>query len=61
MPVNQSSPCDPVIHALCLRLAKRIVHIFGGILMESERHEALTQTYLALREELDKPTPNPEV
>lgn len=58
--IIESQSADPAIHVLCIRIAKRIVHLFAGILMEHERPVALKETYIVLREELDKSgTPEP--
>jgi hypothetical protein len=61
MRIIESSPCDPALHSICTKVVVRIVNLFSGILMDHEKPEALKQTYLVLREELDKPRPQEEL
>lgn len=45
----ESRPTDLVTHAVAERMAREIVHIFSGVLMDHEKPEALYQSYLAAR------------
>jgi hypothetical protein len=57
----ESQSCDPAVHALCVRIAKRCVWIIQACLREEERIEAAREFYRVLREELEKPPRQPEV
>lgn len=50
---NQSA--NPAVHALCVKISKRLVWIIQACLRDEERVEAVRQFYAVLREELDKP------
>lgn len=49
-----SQPADPIVHEAASRMARQIVAVFQGILMEHERAEALLQSYRVAREELER-------
>jgi hypothetical protein len=61
MPVVSSQPCDPAVHAQCIKIARKCVWIIQACLREEERGEALREFYMVCREELDKPRSTPEI
>jgi len=59
--IQQNAACDPAVHAICIQIARKCLWIIRGCLRDEERHDALEAFYLAAREALDKPQPQPEV
>jgi hypothetical protein len=57
----ENQPCDPALHALCVRIARRCVWIIQACLREEERIDAAREFYRVLREELAKKPGHPEL
>lgn len=49
-----SQPADPIVHEAASRMARQIVAVFQGILMEHEKQAALTEAYKVAREGLEQ-------
>ena len=59
--IQKNAPCYPAVHSICIQIASKCLWIIQGCLREEERGDALEAFYLAAREILDKPQPEPEV
>ena len=59
--IQQNVPCDPSVHKLCMEIASRCTSIIRPLLRQEEVGEALREFYIAARQVLDKPQPQPEV
>jgi hypothetical protein len=59
--IQQNQACDPAVHALCMRLARRFTDIIKPLLRQEEVGECLREAYMAAREEIEKPKREPEV
>lgn len=51
--IIESQSCDPRVHQAAMDMAREIVRVFSGILMNSEKHAALTEAYRVAREGLE--------
>lgn len=56
----ESRPADPAVHAACVRIARRCLHVIQAVLREEEWGDALHEFYRVCREELDKPATREE-
>jgi hypothetical protein len=54
-----TAPCDPAVHTLCMRIARRCTMIVRGTLRDDEVSDCFTEMYKAARDEVEK-KPAPE-
>jgi hypothetical protein len=60
--ITHSESCNPAVHALCIRIARKCTDIIRPLLRQEEVGECLREFYLAAREVIDKPpSREPEV
>jgi hypothetical protein len=60
--IYQNQPCDPAVHSLCMRLARKFTDIVRPLLRQEEVGECLREAYMAAREEIEKkPGREPEL
>ena len=52
--IQTNAPCDPAVHELCMRLARRFTDIIKPLLRQEEVGECLREAYLTAREEIEK-------
>lgn len=57
----ESQSADPAVHRVCVRIARRCVHVIQAVLREEERGDAAREFYRVCREELDKPPKSEEI
>ena len=53
--IQQNAACNPIIHKMCMDIARRCTAIIEPLLRQEEKGEALREFYLAAREVIDKP------
>jgi hypothetical protein len=53
--IQQNIPCDPAVHDLCIRIARKCTGIIQPLLRQEEIGECLREFYLAAREVIEKP------
>ena len=56
---NQS--VDPIIHTLCIEIARRCVWVIQAVLREEEKGLAASEFYRVCRQEIEKKPGMPEV
>lgn len=60
--IHQNEPCDPAVHSLATRLARKCTDIIRPLLRQEEVGECLREMYLAIRTEIEKkPGREPEI
>ncbi|QEH36600.1 hypothetical protein OJF2_51840 [Aquisphaera giovannonii] len=52
--INRFEPCDPAVHALATRLARKCTDIIRPLLRQEEVGECLREMYFAIRCEIEK-------
>jgi hypothetical protein len=52
--IQHNQPCNPAVHELCIRIARRCVWIIQAVLREEEWGIAREEFYKVCREEIDK-------
>ena len=59
--IQQNQPCDPAVHALATKLARKCTAIIQPLLRQEEVGECLREMYLAIREDIEKKPREAEV
>jgi hypothetical protein len=52
--IQHNQTCNPAVHELCIRIARRCVWIIQAVLREEEWGIAREEFYKVCREEIDK-------
>ncbi len=58
--IQLNASCNPVVHRMCMEIARKCTAIIEPLLRQEEIGEALREFYMAAREVIDKP-PNREI
>ena len=60
--IQRNVACDPAVHDLCIRIARKCTGIIEPLLRQEEIGECLREFYMAAREVIEKKgTREPEV
>lgn len=52
--IDQNKPADPTVHETAMTAARRCLWVIAALLRDEERSDALTEFYLAIREEMER-------